>query len=275
MAATVAARAHRDRARPAAPSPQAAPAGPPTLGPLVLLLRFSTVMTGLLAVASLPGSSVFAVREIAVVGARETPAAAILARAGLRPGDRLFAVPPSRIERRVATLPRVARAHVRLGITGRVTIEVEERPAYAAVPFRRQYLVVDPQGVVIDAQPAAGGLPLVTSEGFAPPWVRLGDRLPDAGVGTALAALGELPPGVVTPGTLVRADARGELVLATPDGITVRLGPPRGLRERASLLGELLAAVRARGLAVESLDLRFSGTVVMKPAGAGAAGERP
>jgi hypothetical protein len=88
-----------------------------------------------------------------------------------------------------------------------------------------------------------------------------------------LAALGRLPAGVVVPGTRLRVEPLGDLVLFTPDGIAVRLGPLRGLDERASMMAEILAAVRARGLAVEYLDLRFTGNVVMKPAPDPAAGE--
>jgi hypothetical protein len=89
----------------------------------------------------------------------------------------------------------------------------------------------------------------------------------------ALAALSRLPRAVVTPGTRVRAEPRGDLVLFTPDGIAVRLGPLKGLDDRAALMDEVLAAIRARGLAVEYLDLRFAGAVVVKPEPADAAGD--
>jgi hypothetical protein len=78
---------------------------------------------------------------------------------------------------------------------------------------------------------------------------------------------------VVTPGTRVRVEPQGDLVLFTPDGIGVRLGSLKGLDDRAALVHEVLAAIRAGGMAVEYLDLRFSGAVVVKPHPAEAAGE--
>jgi cell division protein FtsQ len=270
--ATLAARAH-----PAAVASTAEPAPVPDgrLAGLYVLLRFGLAMAVLLAIASLPTASFFSVREVAVAGARVVPAAAITARSGIRVGDRLRDVEPVRAARRIAAIPRIASAEVTVGLGGRVTLTVRERHPYAAVPYRGRYLILDAAGVVMDVALGPGRLPVVTAEGLAPRWMRPGDRLPDPRITLALRALGELPPGLRVPGLRIRAASSGDLALVTPDGITVRLGPMRGLRGRAELLPELLAAVRARALAVEYLDLRFAGTVLMKPLAAPGAGERP
>ena len=265
------------RAQPAAVSPTAEPAPVPR-GPietLSVLLRFGAVMAVVLASASLPASSLVGVRRVVVVGARTVSASDIVSRSGIRPGDRLLGASTSRTAARVRTLPRVARAEVSIGLGGAVTIRVEERRPYAAVPFRGHYLLLDASGVVIDTAPAAGRLPVVAAERLKPAWMQMGERLPEPRVSLAVQALRDLPREVLTPGVKIRAGTNGELALVTPDGITVRLGPRRGLRERAAPLPQLLTAVRHRGLAVEYLDLRFSGNVVMKPATRPGAGERP
>ena len=271
MAATTTQPAH-----PAAGAQPADSTSPPTslVGSIALMLRFSGVMAAMLATASLPGSSLFAVREITVQGAQNVSPAAIVARSGLRPGDPRFAVSPVRVARTVETLPRVARAWIHLALDGRVTIEVVERSARAAVPFHGRYLILDRTGFVMDSRPSAGRLPVVTTDRFSPPWMQMGDRLPDARIHLAIDALDEVPQAVVGPGTKMRADGAGDLILVTPDGITVRLGPLRGLRERAAVLHQILEAIRGRRLAVDYLDLRFSGNVVMRPASANRGGER-
>ena len=265
------------RAQPAAVSPTAEPAPVPR-GPietLSVLLRFGAVMAVVLAAASLPASSLIGVRRVVVVGARTVSAADIVSRSGIRPGDRLLGISTSRAAARVRTLPRVARAEVSIGLGGAVTIHVKERRPYAAVALRGHYLLLDASGVVIDTVPAAGRLPVVAAERLRPAWLQMGDRLPEPRVLLAVKALGDLPREVLAPGVKIRPAATGELALVTPDGITVRLGPLRGLRERAALLPQLLTAVRKRGVPVEYLDLRFSGNVVMKPAAWPGAGERP
>lgn len=271
MAATIAQHAH-----PAAGAQPADSASPPAslVGSIALMLRLSGVMAVLLAAASLPGSSLFAVREVIVQGAHDISPTTVVARSGLRLGDPLFTVSPVRVAGAIETLPRVARAWIHLALDGRVTIEVVERTAHAGVPFRGQYLILDSTGVVMDSRPSAGRLPLVTADRFSPAWMRMGDRLPDARILLAIGALDELPETVVGPGSTMRADGMAELIFVTPDGITVRLGPLRGLRERAALLEEILEAIRDRHLAVEYLDLRFSGNVVMRPVSANRGGER-
>lgn len=239
------------------------------------LLRFGAVMAAVLAVASLPASSLVAVRTVTVEGAGTVPPAEILARAGVRPGDRVQGISAAAVARRVETLPRLARASVEVGLAGRVTIRVEERTEFAAVPHQGAYLILDRQGVVMDTQPSPGALLVITSPGIVPQWVRPGQRLPASGIGAGLAAIGELPSAVLRPGTAIRVEPAGEFVLITPDRIPVRLGPLRGLRERAALLPQLLEAVRDRALTLEYLDVRFAGSVVIKPAGGPAAGDRP
>jgi len=262
-------------ARPAAVSaPEAAPEPSRLVAEVSALLRFGVIMAAVLAAASLPSSSFFVVRQVVVAGVGTLPPAEVVAASGLRPGDRLLSASPARVAERVRALPAVASAQVVLGIGGRATIRVVERRPVAAVRHRLRYLIVDSSGHVISAQASPGRLPVIVVDGLAPAWVRLGDRLPDPRLAPALAALSGLPDDVVTPGVIVRADAAGELALVTPDRITVRLGPLRGLPERAAQLSALLDAVRDRGLAIEYLDLRFAGSVVMKPAAADGGGER-
>jgi len=256
----------------AAPAADPAPP-PPGLRSVLLLLRLATVMAWALGIAALPTSSLFAVRSVQVYGATQIPPAEVAALTGLRQGDRLFAVPAREVVARVTRHPRVARVAVRITTSGAVVVRIVERIPYAAFPFEGRYLILDRAGVVIEERASFAGLPVVSTTGFVPEWTRLGDRLPSGGVDRALQALHRLPRGVVTSGTRLRVEPQGDIVLFTPDGIAVRLGPVRGLEERAALMREVLEAVRARGLVVEYVDLRFSGSVVMKPAARTAAGE--
>ncbi|HXF82969.1 MAG TPA: cell division protein FtsQ/DivIB, partial [bacterium] len=184
-------------------------------------------------------------------------------------------VVPDRAARRIAALPRVAEAAVTVGLDGRVTLFVRERTPQVAVPHRGGYLILDRSAIVLDVAPRPGRLPVVSAEGFAPAWVRAGSRLPDRRIDTALRALEDLPEGVRAAGMRLRVTTDEEVVLVTPDGIPVRLGAARGLPQRAALLPDLLDALRARRLAVEYLDLRYAGSVVLKPLAAERAGERP
>ncbi len=55
------------------------------------------------------------------------------------------------------------------------------------------------------------------------------------------------------------------MVLQTRDGVAVRLGGADGIDARLAMVPQVLAAVRARGLRVEYVDLRVPGSVIVKP----------
>ncbi|MGH2669095.1 MAG: cell division protein FtsQ/DivIB, partial [bacterium] len=161
---------------------------------------------------------------------------------------------------------RVAGARVTVLPSGQVVIKVAERRARAAVPHSNGFLIVDPSGVVIDSRRDRAGLPALLVAGLSLPWVRLGDALPAPQIRPALEVLRLLPPAIRQNGIDIRMDASEEFTIVTSDGVSVLLGPLRGLRERAAMLPEILVVLRAQKIAVQYLDLRFTGNVVVRPA---------
>ncbi len=277
MATVNAARTHLPPSPASAEATADAPPVASVLALVFLLLRFSVVMAALLAVVSLPRSAFFPIREIRVSGTDQVPDSDVLARADLKVGDPRFAVPVADVANRIMRIPRIASADVRLGVGGQVTISVVERIPTAALTYKGEYLLIDRAGVVIEQRQDPLGLPVVRLERAAVPWAQLGARVSSVEAVRALEVLAILPPGVLRPGAQLKMQASGDLVLVTADGITVLLGQPRGLGDRVALLEPLLDAVRRQIAAIEYLDLRFAGNVVVKPNGAvpGRAGVRP
>jgi len=264
MAATTAAALAAASARPTS-GPDEVVSRPP-LSAAILLCRFGTVAALLLAAASVPQSSFFAVKDIRVEGSRQIPAADLQVLTGLRLGAPLFSVSFDEIARRVAAHPRVRSVAVSVTPAGRVMVRVTERSAAAAIRYRDRFVVVDPVGVAIAERVDPGGLPVIATDGAGLPWMRLGTTVPSPAVPASIAALAELPAALPRAGLVVRRSPAGDITIETPDHILVRLGPVRGLAERAATLPQVLATLRARRLAVEYLDLRFTGNVIVKPA---------
>lgn len=260
----------------ASPPQEITPPAPESLGSLALLLRFATTVTLMLAVAAFPRSAFFPVREVVVEGAQAVPPAEVIARSGVRKGDRLFLVPAGQVAARVAGDPHIAIARVSIVPPGRVAIRIVERVPYAAVPYRGGFLVLDDDGVVIESRPNPAGLPVIVFDGSALSWMRFGDRLPSDEARVGLDALQRLPSEVAVAGTRLRVGDGGGLTMVTPDGIPVLLGQMSGLRERAGVLPQLLTSLRQKRMGVQYLDLRIPGSVVLKPSGApGGGGVRP
>jgi len=81
------------------------------------------------------------------------------------------------------------------------------------------------------------------------------------GAGVAAALPPTLRPAVVG----LRVDQDDEIVLQTKDGVAVKVGGADRLDQRLALVPEVLAAVRARGIRAEYVDLRVPGNVIVKP----------
>jgi len=257
-------------------APAAVGPAPPFVLRLAHLLRFAAVMALLLAAAAFPQSSFFTVSAITVLGAFHAPAAEIVARSGLRPGLRLPAVDAQALAARLMQHPWVAFARVRVSPTGRVDVLVSERVPHAALPYGRGYVLLDHTGVAIEFTTAARSLPIIAVDGVALPWVRLGDRLPAPEIIGALEMLALMPQAEIARGLRVRVDRTGAVLVTTADGITVLMGPSRGLRTRAAALPQVLDAIRRQHAGGQYVDLRFAGSVILRPdPGAGGGGVRP
>lgn len=236
----------------------------PVLTSMVLLLRFGATMAFLLAAAAFPQSSFFAVSDITVQGARRTSEAEIIARTGLRPGMPLSRLDARDVVDRVSGHPWVASARIRVSPAGRVDLLINERVPHAALPYRGGYLVLDHRGVAMELTPTRPPLPVIMVDGLTLPWVRLGDRVPAPGVLGALRALAAMPQQEIARGIQLRVSGGSDVVVTTADGITVLMGQARGLGPRALSLTQVLAAIRSRRLAVRSVDLRFTGSVILR-----------
>jgi cell division septal protein FtsQ len=246
------------------------------LSAALLLCRFGTVAALLLAAASVPQSSFFTITDIRIEGARRIAPSDLQARTGLRLGAASFGVSPDDVARRVAAHPRIRTVAVGITPAGRVTIRVAERSAAAAIRYQDRFVEVDPAGVAIAERADPGDLPVIATGAGELPWIRLGTAVPSSAVPASIEALAQLPAALPRAGLTLRRSPGGDLTMVTSDRIVVRLGSSRGLADRTAMLPEILAALRGRRLAVDYVDLRFAGSVVVKPAADGAgAGVKP
>lgn len=238
------------------------------------VLRFFAAIALLCGAVSFTGSSVFDIRSVEVAGNRAVATADILARAGVRTGASLFTVNGFRIRDRLRQDPRIASVSVGVAFPDRVYITVWERPAAAALHVPGGYVLLGSDGVAIVPAGTPGPLPTLTVDRLDPEAVQAGTVVPspDARLGAGIA--GSLPTDLRPDVAALRVDQAGEVILYMRDGIAVRAGPSDGIRDRLARVADVLAAVRSRGMRVEYVDLRFPGSIIVKPVGgpAGPAG---
>jgi cell division septal protein FtsQ len=200
---------------------------------------------------------------VEVMGARSVPNSLIVWRAGIPEGANIVRLRPSRVARRVASLPAIRSVKVSRRLPHTVTIQVRERTPALFVRRPQGLLYMDQDGVCFegngeDALPAVElvGIPLGR---FAPGSRLVDDRLPAALDLIARAGRAGLPPRRLAVGSA------GEMDLVLSSGATLKLGEFTQLAEKIDRAKVALQALKKRG-PVEYLDVSCLDAMVWKPA---------
>ena len=235
------------------------------------LPRFAIVMAALLALAAFPQSALFTVERIDVDGATTLTPGTVAGIAGLRRGERLFAVDSSAALERLRADPHIKTAELRLRPPNTVSIVITERQPVVALVVGARFAFLADDLITVALGDDAGGLPEVTDHAGGIAWARPGAPVASEGARLAITALPAIPP-------LLRGDLKGIVVAPGGDftlvlrtGLEVRAGGSAGLAERLAQVPQILGALHAKGLAAFSLDLRYAGSVVVRPTAGGEA----
>ncbi|HLJ62415.1 MAG TPA: FtsQ-type POTRA domain-containing protein [bacterium] len=244
------------------------PAGSPAAPRFLRLVRFLAATCVLCAVAAFPGSSLFNLDTVVVRGNAHIAGAEILRRVGIGPGDNAFRVDAVAIRERLREDPRIADASIALAFPRNLMVSVRERDPVAALAFGEGYVLLGADGVAIARVSGPGAaMPLVVDR-LDLPWVQAGTAVPSPSVRFGVTVAATLPPRLRPDVIGLRVDASGEVVLQARDGMWVKVGTADGLTDRLAMVPGVLAAVRARGLHAQYVDLRVPGSIVVMPAGA-------
>lgn len=223
-------------------------------------------MALLLAAASLPASSLFALQRIEVEGHRALTAEEVVAASGLVPGARsIFLINAREVAARLAGHPRIAAAEVRARVPHTIRLIVRERTAVAAAPFARGYALMDGAGIVIEILVTRPVLLLVSERGRTLAWAAPGQQIASPAVREGLALLPRLPEALRAEIAHLQISRDREIFIYTRDGLEIRAGPLRGLPRRLAAAPEVLRTLRAQGAALEYVDFSLPDQVVIKP----------
>ena len=243
--------------------PEPAAAGP--AAPVLRVLRFGVVMSGLLAVLTVPEAAFFQVRRLEVTGTHALSPDAVAALAGIAPGRPLASVRPADAAARLQAHPRISAARVGVRWPDAVVIEVTERTPRLAVAGGGRYALVADDGVVVAVAADPAGLPVLDDRVAPPPALAPGARAPTAGVRAARQVLDALPAPLA--GRVVRVVVRegGEVTLVFVPELVVRAVLRDDLPNRLARLPQALEALAAQGIVPRIVDLRYAGSLVVTP----------
>lgn len=222
-------------------------------------------MAALFAAAALPQSSLFLIDRIDVTGTVALDAPSVRTLSGLRPGQRLFAVDAAAVAARLATHPRIKTAVVRVQPLHGMSIDIVERRPVMAVVVGDAFALVDEDLMVVEVGPDPGDLVRVIDRTGHLGWVRPGTRVSSDVGNTALGAVAAVPEPMAADIIQVMVASGPDLTFIMRTGLQIRAGGLSGLSDRLAQVPGLLAALRVRRLSVASIDLRYAGSIVVKP----------
>ncbi len=222
-------------------------------------------MAVLIAAAAFPQSALFTLERVEVRGATTIAPDEIIALAGVRTGERLFAVDVGQAARRLQAHPRIKTAAVRVQPPRAAIITIVERRPVIALAAGDHALLVDEDLMVVAAVADGRGLPEVIDRAGRTPLARPGDHAPSEGARVAVAALPLMPLPLRDDVVRIVVAAGPDLTLITRAGLEIRAGGLAGLSDRLAQVPQVLDALRARRLSVAAIDLRYAGSIVVRP----------
>ncbi len=206
-------------------------------------------------------SPLFGLSGVRVRGASATTRAAVLAAAGLHPGQPYLAIHPDEVRRRIEAVPTVAAVRVTRAYPSSLRITVTERRPTAVVSSGEGRWLVAADGTVLgQAAGPAPGLPFVSGVPL-PPGARPGTRLPPGNsLANALTALGGMDPALRGQVTGVSARSIDSLQFRLRDGALVLYGlaERQAAKDAAVLLVQ--KQLRSEGKQVVRIDVRSPST---------------
>jgi len=221
---------------------------------------------------------VLSVREIEVVGldaGSAVDADAIVHSAGVHRGDNLLLVSSTVAAGGAETVPGVESATVHKTFPGKVRIEVVPRVVVAATPVPGGFALLDASATVVEVRSSIDGVEVPVVRGTGP-----ATDAPDGSAGSglggpgslwgdglgrqAVAAIAALPPGVL-PRVLEAGYDAGALTMTFAGTPKVVFGTSDDMAKKADVAVRVLADIRARGVAVEYVDVSSPVVPTIRP----------
>ena len=214
-------------------------------------------------------SPLLAVRNVAVVGASETPVADVVRAAGIGENENLLLLSGRSVVHRVEALPWVKGARVERMLPGTVRIRISERRPAMVLSLGAARWTIDASGRVLESGSATTGLPVLA--GVQVGTIEPGLTLQTGEATDALKAYRSLPPSMKRRVVGVFASTIERITFSLDDQTQIRYGAAEDIAAKNDVLRALLRRLEAESLTPGYIDVR----VPERPAVAGAAGEDP
>ncbi len=234
--------------------PERPPGRIPAKAPALLLLVLAVLVAAFLFI----NSPYFAVGAVIVEGNSHLSEEDIYAIAGIPAEINIFRLNTGKIKHRLLSDLRIEQAEVARQFPTTIVIAVKERQPLAWAACTYGFVQLDGQGVVMAAVKNIKKIDIPIITGVRLGTVYVGDKVDIPAVKNVLAYLGELDGPTLDQLSEVNVMAAGDLVAYTVQPVTIRLGPPDRLEEKAKYTREILRDIGDKKNLVEYIDLNFA-----------------
>jgi cell division protein FtsQ len=227
---------------------------PPRKKLALLLLALAITIAAFLFI----NSGFFAVGDVVVEGNKHISREDIHSIAGIPSEINIFRLNTATIKTRLLRDLRICEAEVTRQFPATIVIAVAERQPVAWIACSYGFVQLDARGVVMAAVKNIKkvDVPIITGARLGN--VYIGDQIDTQAVQNVLAYLGELDEPTLGQLSEVNIKAAGDLVAYTLQAVTIRLGPPDRLSEKAKFTGDILKEIGAKKGAIEYIDLNYA-----------------
>lgn len=185
-------------------------------------------------------SSFFDLKEFEVSGNNHLPEEKIIALSGVNLSSNLLKISLTRVEENILADPWVEDVRASRALPGKLKIEVTERKVIAAVAVGESYVLVDKDGMALEARTTAEELTLPVIREVKLDEAKIGLMINSKTLKNALVCLAYLDPELKEKINLVSASSIERLSLYTTEGVEVLYGKAEQMSEKNFVLKKIL-----------------------------------
>ncbi len=220
----------------------------------LLLLALTVIVAAFLFI----NSAYFAVGTVVVEGNKYIATEDVFGIAGIPAEINIFRLNTATIENRLLRDLRIDEAEVVRRFPATIVIALSERQPVAWVACSYGFVQLDKQGVVMAAVKSIKKVDVPIITGVRLGNIYIGDKIDTPTVQNVLAYLADLDETTLGQLSEVNIRSAGDLIAYTVQTITIRIGPPDRLAEKAKLTGDILREVDNKKGAIEYIDLNYA-----------------
>ncbi len=203
-------------------------------------------------------SAYFTVGDIVVDGNKYITREDIFGIAGIPSEINIFRLNTGTIQKRLLRDLRIDAAEVTRQLPATIVISVSERQPVAWVACSYGFVQLDKQGIVMTAVKNIKKLDVPLITGVRLGTIYIGDTASLPAAKNVLAYLADLDEATLGKLSEVNIKTNGDLVAYTLQAVTIRLGQPDRLPDKAKLTREILENIGDKKAVIEYIDLNYA-----------------